>query len=110
MVYIVQYGMVFNVNKIRVMTHKEFKLVVKKEILESAGYERQAVKYKVGDTMVVKEDIFDIIQSGNTIERMTQEGFIRFDKYNFENEVEVTTITIEYSTRKLGQRKNETRR
>ena len=86
------------------MTHKEFKLIVKKEILESAGYERQAVKYKVGDTMMVMEDMFDMIQSGNTIERMTQEGFIRFDKYNFENEVQVTSVTVEYSTRKLGQR------
>jgi len=86
------------------MTHKEFKLIVKKEILESAGYERQAVKYKVGDTMMVMEDMFDMIQSGNTIERMTQEGFIRFDKYNFENEVQVTSVTVEYSVRKLGQR------
>ena len=87
------------------MTHKEFKLTVKTNIMESAGYERQAVKYKVGDTMIVDEDMFDMIQSGNTIERTTHEGFIRFDKYNFENEVEVTAITIEYSTRKLGQRK-----
>jgi hypothetical protein len=87
------------------MTHKEFKLIVKQEILESAGYERQAVKYKVGDTMMVDEAIFNMIQSGNSIERMTQEGFIKFDKYNFENEVEVTSVTVEYSIRKLGQRK-----
>ena len=88
------------------MTHKEFKLIVKKEILESAGYERQAVKYRVGDTMVVDEDTFNVIQSGNTVERMTREGFIRFDKYNFENEVSFTAVTVEYGIRKLGQRKS----
>lgn len=87
------------------MTHKEFKLIVKKEILESAGYERQAVKYRVGDTVIVDEDTFNMIQSGNTVERMTREGFIRFDKYNFENEVSYTAVTVEYGIRKLGQRK-----
>jgi hypothetical protein len=89
----------------RVMTHKEFKLIVKKEILESAGYERQAVQYRVGDEMVVDEATFNMIQSGNTVERMTREGFIRFDKYNFENEVSFTAVTVEYGIRKLGQRK-----
>jgi hypothetical protein len=91
----------------RVMTHKEFKLIVKKEILESTGYTvgRQAVQYRVGDEMVVDEATFNMIQSGNTVERMTHEGFIRFDKYNFENEVSFTTVTVEYGIRKLGQRK-----
>jgi len=89
------------------MTHKEFKLVVKNEILEDAGYERKAVHYRVGDIVTVDEGTFNLIQSGNTVERMTQEGFIRFDKYDFENEVAVTTITVEYSTRKLGQRKTK---
>ena len=88
------------------MTHKEFKLIVKQEILEFAGYERpDYLEYGVGDTMIVDETMFDKIQSGNTIERMTQEGFIKFDKYNFENEVEVISVTVEYSVRKLGQRK-----
>lgn len=86
------------------MTHKEFKLVVKNNILETVSPLRQAVKYKAGDVMVVDEDMFDMIQSGNTIEKTTREGYIRFDKYNFENEVAVTTVTVEYSTRKLGQR------
>ena len=89
------------------MTHKEFKLTVKSEILENAGYERTAVHYQVGDTMMVDEGTFNLIQSGNTVERMTQEGLIRFDKYNFENEVAVTSVTVEYSTRKLGQRKTK---
>jgi len=87
------------------MTHKEFKLTVKKDIIESAGYNRQAVKYHVGDTMIVDEATFERIQSGKFVERMTREGFIHFDKYNFENEVSFTAITVEYGIRRLGQRK-----
>jgi hypothetical protein len=86
------------------MTHKEFKLTVKNEILEDAGYSRKAVHYKVGDVMTVDEDMFDMIQSGNNIEKTTREGFIRFNKYDFLNEVEVISVTVEYSVRKLGQR------
>jgi hypothetical protein len=87
------------------MTHQEFKLTVKNEILEDAGYGRKAVHYRAGDTMTVDEAMFDMIQSGNNIERTTREGFIRFNKYDFENEVAVTSVTIEYGIRKLGQRK-----
>ena len=89
------------------MTHKEFKLIVKDEILENAGYSRTAVHYKVGDVLTVDEDTFNILQSGNFVERYTQEGIIRFDKYNFENEVNYTQVTIEYGTKKFGQRKNK---
>ncbi|CAB4138574.1 hypothetical protein UFOVP331_134 [uncultured Caudovirales phage] len=88
------------------MTHREFKLVVKKEILEHAGYSTPAVHYKVGDVITVNEDVFTNLQSGETIKRFTREGSIEFDKYNFENEVEYTQMTIDYGTRKLGQRNN----
>ena len=88
------------------MTHREFKLIVKKEILEYAGYSTPAVHYKVGDIITVNEDVFNNLQSGETIKRFTREGSIEFDKYNFENEVEYTQITIDYGTRKLGQRNN----
>ena len=87
------------------MTHKEFKLVVKKDIMENAGYGREAVKYHVGDTMIVDEAMFARIQSGEQVKRPTFEGQITFDKYNFENEVSFTAVTIEYGIRKLGQRK-----
>lgn len=87
------------------MTHKEFKLTVKKDIMEHAGYNREAVKYHVGDTMIVDEATFERIQSGKFVERMTREGFIHFDKYNFENEVSFTAVTVEYGIRRLGQRK-----
>ena len=88
------------------MTHREFKLVVKKEILEYAGYSTPAVHYKVGDIITVNEDVFNNLQSGETIKRFTREGSIEFDKYNFENEVEYTQMIIDYGTRKLGQRNN----
>ena len=86
------------------MTHKEFKLVVQKEIFESTGTFAPAVHYKIGDIITVNEDVFNNLQSGETIKRFTREGSIEFDKYNFENEVEYTQVTIDYGTRKLGQR------
>jgi hypothetical protein len=89
------------------MVHKEFNLIVKDEILENAGYSRTAVHYKVGDVLTVDEDTFNILQSGKFVERYTREGIIRFDKYNFENEVSYTELTVQYGTRKLGQRKNK---
>ncbi len=87
------------------MTHKEFKLTVKNEILESAGYDRKAVHYRVGDIITLDEATFDRLQSGSFVQQHTREGVINFDKYDFENEVQVTSVTIEYSVRKLGQRK-----
>ena len=89
------------------MTHKEFRLTVKKDIMEDAGYERKAVHYRVGDVVTLDEATFDRLQSGSFIKRYTQEGWIVFDKYDFENEVAVTSVTVEYSIRKLGQRKNK---
>jgi hypothetical protein len=89
------------------MVHKEFNLIVKVEILENAGYSITAVHYKVGDVLTVDEDTFNILQSGKFVERYTREGIIRFDKYNFENEVSYTELTVQYGTRKLGQRKNK---
>jgi translation initiation factor IF-1 len=89
------------------MTHKEFKLTVKNEILEDAGYERKAVHYQIGDVVTVDEVTFDTLQAGSIIQRYTQEGWFTFDKYDFENEVAVTTIAVDYSIRKLGQRKQK---
>jgi uncharacterized protein YwlG (UPF0340 family) len=89
------------------MTHTEYALVVKKEILEHAGYSTPAVQYHIGDTITVDESTFNNLQSGMSVERFTREGSIEFDKYNFENEVKFTQVTVEYGTRKLGQRKNK---
>lgn len=88
------------------MIHKEFKLVVKNEILElGTGYSVSASEYKVGDIMTVNEDVFNKLKSGDNVERYTSEGYIKFNKSNFENEVEVTIVTIEHDVKKLGNRK-----
>jgi len=89
------------------MTHTEFKLIVKKEILEHSGRSVTPAHYKVGDTLTVDQSTFLNLQSGETIKKFTQEGSIEFDKYNFENEVQYTEVTVSYGTRKLGQRKNK---
>ena len=88
------------------MTHKEFKLTVAKDILEvGTGYSKDAVHYKVGDTITVNEDTFNILLAGKGVSRFTNDGYVNFLKEFFENEVEVTSVTIEHSTRKLGIRK-----
>ena len=88
------------------MIHKEFKLVVEKEILEiGTGYSTPAIHYKIGYVLTVNQDTFNRLKLGETIEWMTQEGFIKFDKNNFNNEVEVTIVTIEHTINKLGIRK-----
>jgi hypothetical protein len=87
------------------MTHTEFRLIVKKEILEYSGRDVTPVRYNIGDTITVDESTFLNLQSGETIKRFTREGCIEFDKYNFENEVQYTEVTVAYGTRKLGQRK-----
>jgi hypothetical protein len=86
------------------MTHKEFKLIVKQDIFESGWPGVNPVKHKVGDVLIVNEHTFLELQANQVITWSTREGSISFDKYNFENEVAVTEITIEYSVRKLGQR------
>ena len=89
------------------MEHKEFKLIVKKEITENSGRGVFPVIYNVGDTLTVDEVTFLDLQSNQRIRRFTNEGSIEFNKYNFENEVSYTLVTIEYGVRKLGQLKNK---
>jgi hypothetical protein len=89
------------------MVHTEFKLIVTNPITENSGREVYPVIYGVGDTFTVDEKTFLEIQNGKTITRFTREGIITFDKYNFENEVSYTEVTVQYGTRKLGQRKNK---
>jgi hypothetical protein len=86
------------------MTHTEYALIVKNEILEYAGYSTPAVHYHVGDTITVDESTFNNLKSGAIVERFTLEGVVKFSKHDFKNEVEYTEVTIERGTRKLGQR------
>jgi hypothetical protein len=88
------------------MTHREFKLVAKQDIKEySHGIETNYLEK--GESLTVTEDDFEKLQKNETIERWTREGSVKIDKYMFENEVAYTQVTVEYGTRKLGQRKNK---
>lgn len=88
------------------MTHKEFILIVKDSIFETSR-DIKTLAYKKGDQITVNEDVFELLQKGHGVERFTREGVIRYDKNNFENEVNYTKVTVEYGVRKLGQRKNK---
>ena len=88
------------------MTHKEFRLTAAKDILEvGTGYSVSAVHYKVGDTVTLDEIGFYQLMDDKAVSRRTAEGYVNLFKRDFENEVQVTTVTIEHSTRKLGIRK-----
>jgi hypothetical protein len=88
------------------MTHKEFKLTVAKEIKEiGTGLNPDPIYKKVGETITVSEEAFGKILQGNAVGWYTEMGYANLLKQNFENEVEVTTVTIEHSVRKLGIRK-----
>ena len=90
------------------MTHREFKLIVKNDIVvHGTGVQVTPVRFKAGDVMMVDEDTFLRLQSGSFVQRYTDVGAITFDKYDFENEVAVTEVTVEYTVRRLGQRKNK---
>ena len=88
------------------MTHREFTLVAIQDIKEFSG-SIETVSIKKGSSLIVTEEVFDKLQKNETIKIYTREGILEYDKYMFENEVEYTAVTIEYGTRKLGQRKNK---
>ena len=88
------------------MTHREFILVANQDIKEfSRGIE--ALSIAKGSSITVTEEVFNKLQKNETIKIYTREGILEYDKYMFENEVNYTAVTIEYGTRKLGQRKNK---
>jgi len=88
------------------MTHREFILVANQDIKEfSRGIE--VVSIAKGSILNVTEDVFNRLQKNETIKIYTREGILEYDKYMFENAVDYTAVTIEYGTRKLGQRKNK---
>jgi len=88
------------------MTHKEFILVANQDIKEfSRGIE--VVSIPKGSSIVVSEYVFNCLQSNETIKNYTRDGIMEYDKYMFENEVKFTAVTVEYGSRKLGQRKNK---
>ena len=85
------------------MTHTEFKLIANRDIIEqSRGIE--TIAFHKGETVIINEDKFNRLQKNETLTQYTQHGIISYDKYAFENEVQYTAVTVEYGTRKLGQR------
>jgi hypothetical protein len=88
------------------MTHKEFILVAKEDVKEYT-HNIETTYLKKGESITVDEYVFEKLQKNETIKRWTREGHVDLNKYMFENEVACTIVTIEYSTRKLGQRKNK---
>ena len=88
------------------MTHREFILVANQDIKEfSRGIE--VVSIKQGSSITVSEDTFNRLQSNETIKVYTREGVLEYGKYMFDNEVKFTQVTVEYGSRKLGQRSNK---
>ena len=88
------------------MTHREFILVANQDIKEfNRGIE--VVNINKGSSITVNEDVFNRLQNNETIKVYTREGILEYNKYMFNNEVNFTAITVEYGTRKLGQRKNK---
>ena len=78
------------------MKHKEYKLTVRVEIVERNN-EISEVVYKLGDTIIVNETDLNTLKHDWSVNRYTDRGLISFNKANFENEIEVTTITVEHS-------------
>jgi hypothetical protein len=77
---------------------KTYYLVVKKDILEYAGYPSNPVHFKSGIEIMVNEKAFEQLVNGETVEQFTQEGMVKFDKSNFEDVVTCRTKTVTYNT------------
>jgi len=88
------------------MTHREFILVANQDIKEhSRGID--VVSIKQGSSITVSEDTFNRLQSNETIKIYLREGVLEYNKYMFDNEVKFTQVTVEYGTKRLGQRSNK---
>jgi hypothetical protein len=88
------------------MTHREFILVANQDIKEhSRGID--VVSIKQGSSITVSEDVFNRLQSNETIKIYLREGVLEYNKYMFDNEVKFTQVTVEYGSRRLGQRKDK---
>ena len=84
------------------MIHKEFKVTVTEPVREVTGRDVQPIHYHTGQEISLRQDEFDALKRGETVERFTMEGVIRFDKYNFANGVRVVEICVTESELKLG--------
>lgn len=86
------------------MVHREYKLKVVKDIVIHSGREVTPVQYATGQEVTVDQTTWERLKKGETIERPAHDGFIRYDKRNFANEVEWTEVQVSYGIAKLGLR------
>ena len=87
------------------MKHTEYQLVFTKDIVEHSGREITPIYFSKGRTFKVNEVTFNELLKGVNIKQNTREGYIQFNKYDVENEVQTVSITVDMGLRKLGQRK-----
>jgi uncharacterized protein (DUF342 family) len=86
------------------MTHIEYTLIAAQDLYQTNGTS-EALHYKKGDQVTVNQNIFNSLVKGETIIlAVSHESQIRYNKYDFENDVKVLKIVTEVGTAKLGQR------
>ena len=81
----------------------EYVFKVSKNIVEYTESGKEAIRYKVGALIPLNVNHFNDLVEGKTLTSYTRSGLVKFDKSNFEDEVEVieTTTTLTKSIKKL---------
>lgn len=86
------------------MVHREYRLKVVEDIVIHSGREVTPVYYPVCVIVTVDQSTWDRLKKGETIEKPVYDGFIRYSKKNFANEVEWTEVQVTHGIAKLGLR------
>lgn len=86
------------------MVHREYKLKVVKDIVIHSGREVTPVHYAAAQEISVDQATWERLKKGETIEKDVHDGVIRYDKWNFANEVQWTEVQVSYGISKLGLR------
>ena len=86
------------------MVHREYKLKVVKDIVINSGREVTPVHYAAAQEISVDQETWERLKKGETIEKPVYDGFIRYNKKNFANEVQWTEVAVSYGIAKLGLR------
>ena len=86
------------------MVHREYKLKVVEDIVIHSGREVTPVHYAAAQEITVDQATWERLKKGETIEKPVYDGFIRYNKKNFANEVQWTEVAVSYGIAKLGLR------
>ena len=86
------------------MVHREYKLKVVKDIVIHSRRAVTPVKYDAAQEISVDQETWERLKKGETIEKPVYDGFIRYNKKNFANEVQWTEVAVSYGIAKLGLR------